>query len=323
LKIAILGAGMTGAYLYRLLSTKGLEIDLFDRKPATRCGISPCAWGTSRGFRELVQAAGLDPARYILGRFDYVMMDGLRIKADLLTFDKPALIRDLLQGAEIRHGRPDPLSYDRAIDASGVSRYLLPPIADDLVLSCIQYRIESGTPLANRIKLGGIGYAWCFPLSGREYHIGCGSLLNDPRRILQDLGWTDSDPSAKRLCACGGLIRLSGPHYSGPFFQRVETGEIWGVGEAIGCVAPLAGDGIVPGMKSVQILLAHWDDPSGYEQAVLQEFGWMKKERLVLDRLRKSQTLGLREALVLKRNSKRMGMKVGLKQAAGLLKHLR
>jgi len=61
LKIAIAGAGMTGAYLYRLLDRKRHTIDIFDRDTGTRCGIKPCAWGTSRGFAERVRASGLDP----------------------------------------------------------------------------------------------------------------------------------------------------------------------------------------------------------------------------------------------------------------------
>lgn len=323
-KIAILGAGMTGAYLYRLLGTKAYRIDLFDKGPGTRCGLTPCAWGTSRGFQELVQAAGLEPSKYILKHFDYVLMDGLKIKADLMTFDKSGLIKDLLQGAEINQGVPDRRQYDRTIDSTGVSRALLPPIRDDILLPCIQYRIKTEAPFGNQIKLGGIGYAWCFPLSDREYHIGCGSLKADPHQIIKTLGWVgNNDPTRTRLCACGGRIRLTGPHLAQPFVTRDESGEIWGVGEAIGCVAPLAGDGIVPGMRSVQLLIKWWDDAAGYARAVLKEFNWMKDERRVIDKLRKRQGLGLKEAWVLKKNSRRMGMQVGLREAALLLKHLR
>ena len=44
MKIAIIGAGMTGAYLYKLLVAKGHSVDIFDRYPGTRCGLTPCAW---------------------------------------------------------------------------------------------------------------------------------------------------------------------------------------------------------------------------------------------------------------------------------------
>ena len=326
MKVAIAGAGVTGAYLYRLLSKQGLEVDLFARDPGTSCGVNPCAWGTSRGFVEQVRVSGLDPEKYILRPSDYVWMDGIRIKAEMTTFDKPTLIKDLLKDAKIVRKPLMENEYDRIIDATGVSRAFLPPLPDDLLLPCRQWRIRTEAALENRIKLGKIGYAWCFPLSRHEYHIGCGSLISDPPRTLKELGWVESLPGPGGntiLCACSGKIRLTGPQCSQPFIRTDGPVEIWGVGEAIGCVAPLAGDGIVTGLRSVQILLDYWDDPSGYKEAILKEFHWMKGERIVIDKLRRSESLGLKEAWVLKKNSRRMGMQVGLKESLQLLKNLR
>jgi flavin-dependent dehydrogenase len=320
LKIAIAGAGMTGAYLYRLLRDRGHEIDVFDRNPGTRCGIGPCAWGTSRGFAELVEAAGLDPGKYFLRHSQYVVMDELKIEADLATFNKPELIKDLLQGAEVQYSPLDVTRYERVIDATGISRAFLPAIPDDIILPCCQWRIRGDGRLENRIKLGKIGYAWCFPLEKDEFHIGCGSLISDPRKIMQELGWLGEEERKNILCACTGKIRLTGPQSSLPY---VIAERVWGVGEAVGCVAPLAGDGVVPGMRSAQILLQRWNDPQGYTEAIQREFSWMKPERRVIDQLRRSGPLGIKEAWVLRRNSKRMGMRVGLPQAERLLKNLR
>lgn len=320
-----MGAGITGAYLYRLLRNRACRVDIFDRGPRTRCGINPCAWGTSRGFDELVSASGLDPSGYILNHVDYLLMDGLRIRADLMTFDKRRLIKDLLAGAEVNRSQPDMAAYDRIIDATGVERAFLPPIFDDIILSCVQYRIRTDEDIENKIKLGKIGYGWSFPLQPHEYHVGCGCLLADARQVLKDLGWVRSDNPCrmKTLCACTGRIRLTGPHHSGPFFSNHTAKEVWGVGEAIGCVAPLAGDGIVTGMRSVQILLDWWHDPVGYERAILKEFKWMEGERKVVDKLRRNDALAATDAWVLRENSKRMGMEVGLRAAATLLKKLR
>jgi flavin-dependent dehydrogenase len=320
LKIAIAGAGLTGAYLYRLLRDQGHEIDVFDKDPGTRCGISPCAWGTSRGFVELVKAAGLEPGKYFLRHSHYVVMDELKIKADLSTFNKPELIKDLLRGADVQYSPFDVTQYGRVIDATGISRAFLPAIPDDIILPCWQGRIRADGRLENRIKLGKIGYAWCFPLGQDEFHIGCGSLISDPRKIMQELGWLGKEEGRNIICACAGKIRLTGPQYSLPY---VIAGRVWGVGEAVGCVAPLAGDGIVPGLRSVQILLKRWDDPLGYTEAIQREFRWMKPERQVIDQLRRSGPLGIKEAWVLRRNSKRMGMRVGFSEAERLLKNLR
>ncbi len=322
MKIAIAGAGLTGAYLYRLLRNQRDDVDVFARDPGTKCGINPCAWGTSRGFAELVKASALEPARYIKRRFDYVAIDERKIKGELMTFDKPRLVKDLLDGAEIKDSSLNPAAYDRIIDATGVSRAFLPRIQDDIILPCIQWRIQAGTLPENRIKLGRIGYAWCFPLSNDQYHMGCGSLISDPHKIIAELGWMQSSDQKTRkvICACKGQIRLTAPQYAQPF---VTGNRVWGVGESIGCVAPLAGDGVIPGMKSVQILLKWWDNPDGYTKAILKEFSWMKSERRVIDKLRANEPLDVSDAWVLRRNSRRMGMQVGLKEAGFLLKRLR
>jgi flavin-dependent dehydrogenase len=326
MRIAIAGAGTTGAYCYRLLKKQGLNVHIYDGKHKTACGINPCAWGTSRGFMELTSEAGLTPEKYILQRFESVLMDDVHLKGELMTFDKPVFIRDLLEGAELMEGPVQVNRYDRIIDATGVSRSLLPSIKDDLLLPAIQHRIKTEEKLENRIKLRGIGYSWCFPLGSQGYHIGCGTLIGDPAVYLKQLGWLPKGPpegTSQTLCACVGRLRLTGPYHSQPFYVDGAPQGIWGVGESIGCVAPLAGDGIVPGMKSVQLLLKHWEDPSGYSRAILKEFDWMKTERQVIDKLLASCPLGIKDAWILRKNSKRMALEVGLKQAIKFLKALR
>jgi flavin-dependent dehydrogenase len=321
-KIAIAGAGMTGAYLYRLLSMRGREVDLFDPTSRTTCGLTPCAWGTSRGFHELVRESGLNPESYILQRPGHIWMDEVRIKADLMTFDKPRLIRDLLHGVRIRQEPLEIGRYDRVVDATGQSRVYLPPIERDLLLPCVQYRVKTEKRLENRIRLGGVGYAWCFPLSEEVYHIGCGSLRENPGKILESLRWLN--PSRMQIqCGCAARIRLTGPRQAGPFVANTTPEGIWGVGEAIGCVAPLAGDGIVTGMETVRLLLQHWNDPEAYAAAVLQKYAWMEEERRVVDRLLEGGPLGPGHAWVLKKNSRRMGMRIGIKDAVTLLMHLK
>jgi len=325
MKIAIAGAGTTGAYAYRLLKKRGLHADVYQRDCRTACGINPCAWGTSLDFVEFVGAAGLDAGKYLLQATDHVWMDDVRIPGDLMTFDKPALIQDLLKGATVRKDPLDVTAYDRVIDATGISRRYLPPIEGDVLLPCIQRRIETSEPLENRIKLGGVGYAWIFPLARHGYHIGCGSLAGDPKAYLTSLGWTENrgrNPSKKVLCACSGRVRLTGPRASQPFVAGDTPQKIWGVGESIGCVAPLAGDGVVPGMKSVQLLMGNWESPEAYTKSILKEFQWMEEERQVIDKLLTTGSLGIKDAWVLKKNSRRMGMRVGVKEAAALLRAL-
>ena len=326
MKIAIAGAGIVGAYLYRILRNKGYRPDLYDIRNGTTCGLTPCAWGASLGFDELLEAVRLNPEDYLLERPGHVFIDDVRLRADLMTFEKPKLIKDLLRDAMISYTPLELSSYDRVVDATGVSRAFLPNLEDDFLLSCMQYRIQSKERFENKIKLGHIGYSWCFPLSEGIYHIGCGDLGSDPKEIMEKLGWLAPDTSRfgiNVICSCAGEIRLTSPRYSQPFVIDGSEGQVWGVGEAIGCVAPLAGDGVVPGMKSAQILVNTWDDPEAYTEAILDEFDWMTRERRVIDKLRGAGRLGLREAWVLKKNSRRMGFRIGLREAALFVKKLR
>lgn len=321
MKIAIAGAGIAGAYLYRRLPRKH-SIDVFDSRPGTECGLTPCAWGTTTGFDQFIASCGLDPGQYIEQRPPHVLVDEMRIKADLMTFDKPRLIRDLLSGAEIKYTPLNPALYDRVIDATGTSRAFLPPIEDDVRISCIQYLVQTEQPLENRISFGGIGYAWCFPLAHGLYHIGCGNLKESPHRRLTSLDWLSAAFPKKLRCGCSGEVRLTAPHYSQPFVSSGPNQSVWGIGEAIGCVSPIAGDGVIPGLKSVEILLHHWENAEGYTKAILAEFDWMRRERMVVDKLRDGKRLGSGDAWVLKKNSRRTGMHLSIRQAIRILRSL-
>ncbi|MCX9010140.1 MAG: hypothetical protein OIN66_03355 [Candidatus Methanoperedens sp.] len=326
-RVAIAGAGIAGAYLQRLLLSEGRnEIHIYDPKHTTRCGISPCAWGATGGFNRLLEHVGLDPEKYILQHLDHVIIEGTEIKVDIVTFNKPLLISDLLSGAAINNTALNPGLYERVIDATGTERAYLPSIENDIILSCSQSRVQSDKPLGNWVNLGHIGYAWCFPLSDNMYHIGYGSISSSSFQALSEVcrAWRQD---SRTVCRCEGRIRITSPHYSTPFVDNMQvsgsTVSVWGIGEAIGCVGPLAGDGIVPGMRSAQLLVEHWDDAEGYTHAILNEFKWMRNERRVVDKLYTGEKLGLGEAWVFKNNARRAGMKIGLWRALRILKRLR
>jgi flavin-dependent dehydrogenase len=324
--LAIAGAGVAGAYLYKLLSREGIHIDVYDIRHKTRCGVSPCAWATSEGFIGLIEAVGFDPGKYILQPIDHVTVGEMKVRVEVMTIDKPSLVKDLLGGADIHFSPLDVKKYDRVIDATGFSRTFLPTIKKDIISSCIQYCVQKNGPIEARVEPGGIGYAWCFHLSENRYHIGCGSLAEKPFQVLKDLGWLEIynlNPGRNILCGCTGKIRITGPKESQPFVTNGAVAGVWGVGEAIGCVGSIVGDGIVPGMKSAQILIDNWDSPDRYRESILKEFGWIDDERRVIDKLRKRKPLNVGDALVIKNNSKRIGINIGLAQAAIFMKRLR
>jgi flavin-dependent dehydrogenase len=265
----------------------------------------------------------LDAEDYILNRFNSLLMDEIDVEIDALTFDKLILLKDLLGGKEVHYSVLNPQDYARIIDATEVKRAFLPKLEMDRIFSCHQYRISNTTRLPNRINIGKMGYSWCFPLSNDEYHMGCGSIIQDPVEQLERLEWIKRNiTDGKIICQCSSAIRLNGPSISQPFTVDSKP-MIWGIGEAIGCVAPLAGDGVVSGMKSVNILLDNWFDAKAYRKTILEEFKWMDNEGGVIEKLINKEGLGFHVALVLRRNAKRMGIKISLRDAATLLNRLR
>ncbi len=310
LRVAIAGMGITGAYLFRLLKKEGINPEIYEVKHSTACGIHSCGWGTSLGFAELTKAVNLDPETYITERFDNITFDGIRLRAEFYTFDKPRFIKDLVESADVKYTPLNMSSFDRVIDATGVARAYLPPIKSDLLMNCVEYRVKASALNHIEVKIGGGGYAWHFPL-GNSVHIGYGSFTEDPIGKVYGKtlsGWDIANP----ICGCRSVLRASAPEASRPFVLNGSP-QVIGVGEAIGCVSPLVGDGIVHGMRSVRLLLDCWDDPEAYTEKILREFEWLDEERKVVDKMVHSEKLNILDALVLLRNSRRrMGIKMSI-----------
>ncbi len=323
--VAIAGAGMVGSYLHRMLEKSGIPADLYTTNGLnTTCGISPCAWGTSRPFFDLVRSSGLDPYDYVMRHATKVIFQGTELRADLMTFDKPKLIRDLQNGTQIIEGHVRANGYERVIDATGTARAYLPPVGNDLTVPCVQYRVSGADldPSAVYITYGNIGYSWSFPLSETDFHVGGGSIAVDPREMLHRSGMLNH--GGKVLCGCKGRVRISTPQRSAPFVSvNPDLGcEVWGVGEAIGVVAPIAGEGVVHGMKSARILQSCWEDPDVYSATIRAEYSWMPTERKILEKLMAGGSPSLSDWRALMKMGKRMGAEISLKETISMLSFL-
>ncbi|MCE5296779.1 MAG: hypothetical protein LLG16_06725 [Euryarchaeota archaeon] len=309
MRIAIAGAGMSGAYLYRRLVKEGFnDIDLYDVKKTTACGCRPCAWGfaPSDEIRKMLEKV-TDPSRFILHHSEMATFDGMEIPSDLLTIDKPALINELIGDKEIKLGTVDLDEYDRVVDATGVSRAYLPPIGDDFIAECKQYRLKTDEPLGFWFRTSSVGYEWCFPLGGGEFHMGFGNLKSDVRSYKPRFAMDEKKESARVRCRCHSTVRLTSPFFSQPF---VMNGKIVGIGECIGAVAPLVADGNLYAMQTGEMLLENWDDLDGYSKKVLERFDWMRKERKGLEKLMAGKVPSLSEIMTMKRHANKVGVKM-------------
>ncbi len=336
MKVAVVGAGIAGGYLARLLEGMGISPDVYDcGEHDTSCGYRSCGWGAPDATSSFLNRAGLDLDNYLLEPMVNMNFDGLVARTPLYTLDKPRLIRDLRSGLRITQCRftdREAEEYDMVVDATGIARALLPPCSSDLTLPTLQYRLTV-KPRGSRVlepgvygnQIPGLGYIWVFPLGRNQYHIGAGGLAFDRYGEILDQFFDNLSGrySVTRHCSCSGEVRVASPHYSQPLVsvRKMEDGtmqQIIGVGESIGTVSPFTGEGIIYSLECAKLLAGSWLDEKTYVSHVLSRFGWMKKERETLDYLlSQGRETGprLRDRWRFYRNARRSGIRLPMLEA--------
>ena len=285
MKIAVMGMGVAGSYLMARLRDSGHEVTGHERMRESAHD-SICAWGTIRPVLEgLCRRAGRDFG-------DFVIHDGKRMRVrmaggqfeiglrGLCTYDKLGLIREFLDGCDVRFGSAPPLAeleagHDLVVDCTGFHRSYLPRLREDFFLPTYEYRVEyeGGVPYDDfyiEPFPGMTGYFWYFPLGERQAHIGAGDYNKGHIRA--------TDAFLKRhggrvLQTKGRPIRLATPDRCRPY----HSGKVVGVGESIGTVYALLGEGIIPSMQCAELFLENMGDPEAYGRAVDRHFAVYSK----------------------------------------------
>jgi flavin-dependent dehydrogenase len=320
LRIAILGMGIAGSYLYRLLSLKGIQADCYDIRRKEVCLCSSCAWGVEeKSFRRLISYAELDPDRYIYQSFKEIYTPE-PCRASLCTINKPKLLKDLqdltfinLTGFDIS----DIHDYDVVIDSTGVDRaILIEPKYGDRIIHTHQYRVKDNDDrfIIEPISLG---YWWHFPLGNGQSHVGCGSLVENPQDVICN---NFSFKNCRIICSCSGRERLLSPLRSKPIVHK----NIYGVGESIGCVMSGCGAGIIPSLECAKIfvecLIKNRLDL--YEKKVLRHFRYLERDAIFLDKLINGHmgvgSIGILDSIKIYPNVRRAGMYPGVKKLLSL-----
>lgn len=253
MRVAIVGNGVAGCTLYRLLQGRlNVRAELFGRRVGTACGMEPCAWGVNGAkFKEACLGLGLDWGRYMVRQCDFFKFYGRKVACDLVTIDKKALLHDLC-GGEVVYATPELGAYDRVIDATGKN--------GGRKRRCRQWMVRGDFPL--EVSFNGLlppTVAWSFPL-GDTAHVGRFSLWGEP---------SCSGPKGDVLCECESW-------FSAGLSSRLVEGNLWKVGGAAGVVDPITGSGIIPAILTAKLLAENWESPSGYERSVWERFSYMK-----------------------------------------------
>ena len=281
MKIAVMGMGVAGSYLMARFKDSGHEVTGYERSTKERHD-SICAWGTNRHkMNELCKKVGVDFEKYIIhhGKKMYVKMaDGQKFNIGLhglCTYDKLGLIQDLIKDLDVHYGEAPKLDeleskYDIIVDCTGFHRVYLPKLEKDFFLPTYEYKIEyeNGVPYDDfyiEPFKGMSGYFWYFPLGEKWAHIGAGDYRKNHVEATDEFF---KKHGGKVIKTTGRPIRLATPNLCKPFYK----GKVVGVGESIGTVYPLLGEGIIPSMECVDIFMENIDDWKKYEKAVDEHY---------------------------------------------------
>lgn len=324
MKIAVVGIGVAGAYLLARLK-KEHEVVGFERSTQENHD-SICAWGTTkRPMQEFAEKCGLDFNDYLIheGNTMYIEMNSQRFTIKLMglcTYNKIGLIKDMAKGCKIHYGAAPKLQdleseFDVIVDSTGFHRSYLPRLARDFHLPTFQHKVEyeNGVPFDDfylKPFASMSGYFWYFPLGKNLAHIGAGDKnrnhITETNAFLKKHG-------GKVIKTVGRPIRLATPDMCEPFYH----GKVVGVGESIGTVYPLLGEGIIPSMTCADIFVENLGNNERYRQQVLEQFAVYPKVLSFVRNKMESKFGILRHFADLiaiyrymKKNEKRFGMEI-------------
>jgi len=332
LKIGIVGAGVAGSYLAARLGADH-RVTVYE-KQAKESFTAVCAWGTSRDFmNRLLRPCGINFEEYVLHDGKVMTVDTgaeeVHIKLrGLCVYDKARLEEDLIENADVRFSRylrePPDEEYDMLVDATGLTRPLLPRIKDDTLIPCMQYKVKfRKRPMDDfyiRPFSGLTGYFWYFPLENGYAHIGAGDLR---KRHMAEMQNFVKKHGGTILSTVGRPIRITPPSLCLP----LRHGKIVGVGESIGTVYPMLGEGIIPSTQCAELLCRHLYDLAAYEKAVLRKFDIYKRIYGFImwriagnTKLREQLANLIRVYLHMKMNQNRYGLEVHMKDFLRVLR---
>jgi flavin-dependent dehydrogenase len=290
MKVAVIGIGVAGAYLMNQLSgIHDIQVTGFERMHE-RNHDAVCAWATCDNvMNEFAKKCGL-----YFG--DYILHDGKRMTVDvgkvsdndgnnnmhinlkgMVSYDKLKLIQDMIKGTNIVFNKVPEKNqleqdFDLIVDSTGFHRHYLPKLKDELWIPCIQYKVKyiDGVPFDDfylKAFPSLSGYFWYFPLGNGYAHIGSGDFR---RKHTNDyLEYFLKKYNCTVIKKVGRPVRITPPSKCIPFSDGKKT---IGVGESIGTVYPLLGEGIIPSTICADIFINNLHNLNNYHKEVLTKF---------------------------------------------------
>jgi flavin-dependent dehydrogenase len=284
MKVAVVGIGVAGAYLMNQLSSNhDIHVVGFERMEEKNHD-AVCAWATCENImKDYAKKCGLDFENYILhdGKKMTVDIDDNRnicvnLKG-MISYDKLKLIQDMIKGTNIVYNKVPQKStleqeFDLIIDSTGFHRHYLPKLKDELWIPCIQYKVKyDNTSPFDDFYLKAFpslsGYFWYFPLDNGYAHIGSGDFRR--KHTNEFLEYFLKKYNCTIIKKVGRPVRITPPLKCLPFNDGKKT---VGVGESIGTVYPLLGEGIIPATICAELFINNINNLTNYYNDVLNHF---------------------------------------------------
>lgn len=255
MKIVVIGMGVAGSYLTRLIRDD-YEVVGYDFSKRRGC---ECAWGSTRSLlRAKLLNVGLNLRDYELCVPEWGYLNGVGFRVtDGVFFDKRRMIHDLMPEVVFRR-----VSFEEKFDAdlvvNATAKPLLPkPASKREVIR--EYTVQWMAQLIGAepktmytwFSPKRVGYGWCFPLDeeAKLFHVGAGILDGtvESAGLIKEMLRKYQFRMGKVGCGCSKTLHVGGN------FPILE-GNVVSVGEAAGCVHPLTGEGVLPSMESAEFL---------------------------------------------------------------------
>lgn len=366
MRFSVIGLGVAGSWLARMLHLQGHEVTVYEQAKKEN-HLAVCAWGSSRNvLDDFCLSAGLNFDKYILheGKKVIVVLPNGRTETmrarGLVSYNKLKLEHDLVEGLNVVYGKrytradAEKDDADFVLDCTGMSRTLLPKVEKEWLVPAYEYLVEINPnwrgkwtlPVTGSENVASTldaiwghddfivmlykqaqGYLWYFPLQEGVAWIGAG----DTRKRYEGLDMIMKSGIVQRtIMKIGRPIRMTPPSKMLPFYG----GKIVGVGESIGCVFPLLGEGIIPSLQCAQIFLEELNRGNGnwmetYARKVLKHFDWYERAYTIVRTLEEGKMNFLNPMVLanlaaffshMRKEQDRFGFEVNAEQWISILK---
>ncbi len=284
MRVGVIGAGPSGLAVARLLSDRGYDVYVYEAHRGF--AVKPCGWGfptldeeeASYGvFSEALKASIWAFKGYSVYLNDDMLYHSSR-KILGFVIDKRLFLENLSQGLEIEMGSParylgrgvvksknGERVFDTVIIAGGFPaqhRRFERILAVQAIIR--SPRIEDPEIPELRFYSDLVGYAWIFPEGERIARVGIGGYAS--REGLEKL--LSMVIKRRRDLAGGEVIKKEGAEVtvSGVDWDLARSRDPYYVGEALGYVMPVTGEGIRPAIWSSIALFKSIENGTSYEE---------------------------------------------------------